>query len=98
MKANIAVFFSILFMCLIAGPSILVAVKDNASNCIILDSNSEETKGNESIKILDVEVLQVQDNYLASRIYSQNASTHFYSGHYTSFSLSQNYPPPEALS
>lgn len=98
MKANIAVFFSILFMCPITAPSILVVVNDNTSKYIIIDSSNEENRGNESINILDIEMFHFQDIYQSSRIYIQNASTHFYSKIYSSLDPSQNYPPPEVLS
>ena len=98
MKAKVAIFFSVLFMCLIVTPSVLLAFGDDVSKCILLDSNNEENKGSETVKILDVEIVLSQDSQFTTQYFKQNASTPFYSRTYSSYSLSLNSPPPEILS
>lgn len=72
---KLALFLGLLFITIIAAPSVMLSMDDNADVTIFFGENEEEEK--ESLKLLfDVETLDTEQNIVAT--YSNNSDQYFF--------------------
>ncbi len=95
-KATIAIFFSLLFVTLIAAPTIVVVMGADYDVSILIDSNEEEEKeGKESLNDTEVKVLQTSQKSSSEVASSKTSILEFYSNKYSSTYTELLSPPPE---
>lgn len=95
MRSIISLFFSFIFLLLIAAPSLVLVVENSYGISIIIDINEEENTEKESKNNLEIDVFQthgITETYLDSenRIISE-----YYFRSYGKLYKKLHSPPPE---
>jgi len=95
-KSTIAVFFSLLFVTLITAPTVVLAMDSDYDVSILLETNEEEEKeGKESLKDIEVKVLQILQKSSSDILFSDISILGFHSNKYSSAHKELLSPPPE---
>jgi len=95
-KSTIAIFFSLLFVTLVTAPTIALVMDADYDVSILLETNEEEEKeGKESLKDIEVKVLQILQKSSSDILSSQISILGFYSNTYSSAHKELVSPPPE---
>ena len=96
-KRLISLLISFSFVALILAPAIISLVEKGNETAIVLEINDEEdTKGQESVKDVEINFLFIDNNNFSSFLESKKRrNAGFYTEKYTSLYRKQTSPPPE---
>lgn len=93
---RVALFFSILFMSVLVVPSIMTMADTDFDVAIFIDTNEEEEKkGNESLKDIEIKIIQSIEKLDLLTSDELNSLHDFYSNRYNSEFKELTSPPPE---
>lgn len=94
-KKTVSVLFLILFTAFLSAPTLISMFQESFDTSVFYSVNEEENKGNETVKIFEVNISE-NDNYLLSLIDSvKEKSFSSYLKNYTPFAIECFSPPPE---
>lgn len=95
-KSIVAIFFSLLFVTLLTAPTIVLVIDADYDVSILLETNEEEEKeGKESLKDIEVKVLQIAQKSSSDILSSKTSILGFHSNTYSSTHQELLSPPPE---
>jgi len=92
-----AIFFSVIFLSVMAVPTIMYVFGDDIKISAVWDANEEENKSNEILKDFKIEVVQLKNNLDLIFNLNSKRTTPFYPRIYRSLNLTLHSPPPEFL-
>ncbi|MBE7633443.1 hypothetical protein J2Q11_01545 [Tenacibaculum finnmarkense genomovar finnmarkense] len=95
MKVKIALFFSILFMSMIAAPTIITLIDSSQDVTIFLDLNEEEEESTVEETSKELKLYQTADLNLFFRKTQKIEIVIFHSKNYVSQYLKTTTPPPK---
>ncbi len=94
-KSILAIFFSCVFVAMIAAPTVLTLMDKKDYDISFLLDNSEEEEGKESLKDNDIKILHTVEEDTNEVVVSTSSILQFYSNFYSSTYTELKSPPPE---
>lgn len=94
-KKTVSVLFLILFTAFLSAPTLISVIEESFDTSVFYSVNEEENKGNDTVKIFEVKILETANNHLCLIDSEKENSYSSYLKNYTPFAIECFSPPPE---